>query len=177
MAPRTRKAARPTPRDGKGLAGIPEWEAMKAVRRNLSHADAVRECAHLTSQYRRRRPVMSKIMVELDTVIRAMNDKKVPFVLTGAHGISGWTGRPRSTHDIDILVKGGRNYARAVKVIRTLYPELEARRFAGMTGVLSAGRKGVGRGRDVPAPARQRRDVAHRRLGRGAQAALSHPEP
>ena len=60
---------------------------------------------------------------------------------TGAHGISGWTGRPRATHDIDILVKGGKNFARAVDAIRALYPQLEARRFAGVMGFFPPGEK------------------------------------
>jgi hypothetical protein len=132
---------RQAPRHGKWLAGIPEWEAMKAHRRNLSHADAVRECAHLTTQYRRMWSSMADVIVELDEVIKALTAKKIPFVLTGAHGISGWTGRPRATHDIDILVKGGRNFARAVNAIRALYPQLEARRFAGVTGFFSPGEK------------------------------------
>jgi hypothetical protein len=132
---------RQPPRAGKGLAGIPEWEAMKAVRHNLSHADAVRECAHLTIQYRKMWAAMADVLVDLDQVLKALTDKKVPFVLTGAHGISGWTGRPRATNDIDILVKGGKNYARAVNVIRDLYPVLEARRFAGVTGFFPPGEK------------------------------------
>jgi hypothetical protein len=145
-AARSRKAERPVPiakkpRNGKWLAGDPEWEAMKAIRRNLSHAAAVRECAHLTTQYRKMWAAMADVIVDLDRVLKALTAKKVPFVLSGAHGISGWTGRPRATHGIDILVKGGKNYARAVNVIRTLYPELEARRFAGVTGFFPPGEK------------------------------------
>src|SRR5258708_29842932 len=143
-APLTRKTRQSAPtkngmpqtvRTGKWLAGIPEWEASKASRRNLSHAAAVRECAQLTTQYRKMGATMADVIVELDQVIQALTAKKIPFVLTGAHGISGWTGRPRATHDIDILVKGGKNYARAVSAIRALYPQLEARRFAGVTGL------------------------------------------
>jgi hypothetical protein len=128
------KNGRPPLRTGKWLAGIPEWEAAKASRRDLSHSDAVRECAHLTTQYRRMSSSMANVIIELDQVIKALTAKKIPFVLTGAHGISGWTGRPRATHDIDILVKGGKNYARVVSTIRALYPQLESRRFAGVTG-------------------------------------------
>jgi hypothetical protein len=126
---------------GKGLAGIAEWEAMKASRRNQSHAAAVHECDHLTTQYRKMWSSMANVIVEVDKVIAALTAKKVPFVLTGAHGISGWTGRPRATHDIDILVKSGRNFARAVSAIRALYPQLEMRRFAGVTGFFPPGEK------------------------------------
>jgi hypothetical protein len=128
-------------RADKWLPGIPEWEAAKSSRRNLSHFEAVHECAHLTTQYRRMSSAMAKVIIDLDRVLEALTAKKVPFVLTGAHGISGWTGRPRATHDVDILVKVGRNYARAVHVIRALYPQLEARRFAGVTGFFPPGER------------------------------------
>jgi hypothetical protein len=129
------------PRADKWLAGIPEWEAAKASRSNLSHSEAVRVCAHLTTQYRRMSSIMANVIIDLDRVLAALTAKNVPFVLTGAHGISGWTGRPRATHDVDILVKGGRNFARAVSVIRELYPQLEARRFAGVTGFFPPGER------------------------------------
>ncbi len=112
----------------------PAWEAAKAARRSLSHAEAAAECAFLTEQYRRFWQPRAAGMVELTTVVQTLLAKKVPFVLTGAHGIAGWTGRPRATHDVDILVKSGRDYARAVNALRTLYPQLEARQAAGETG-------------------------------------------
>src|SRR5262245_476839 len=62
-----------------------------------------------------------------------------PLCADGAHGISGWTGRPRATKDVDILVKAGRNHARAVNALRALYPELEVRSFAGVTGFFLPG--------------------------------------
>ena len=108
----------------------PAWEAAKAARRSLGHAEAAAECAFLTEQYRRFRQPRAAGMVELTTVLQTLIAKKVSFVLTGAHGIAGWTGRPRSTHDVDILVKSGRNYARAVNALRTRFPELEVRNFA-----------------------------------------------
>jgi hypothetical protein len=122
------------------LLGNPEWEAMKASRRNLRHDDAVRESAYLTKQYRdmwRSQIVASP--VDLNQLLRTLAQKKIPFVLTGAHGISGWTGRPRATQDVDILVKGGRNLTRAVNAIRALYPELEVREFYGVTGFFPPG--------------------------------------
>jgi hypothetical protein len=143
-APRSGRAAQRLPqskRTAKELEGDADWEAMKASRRNLSHASAVRECNHLTMQYRRMWSAMADVVVDVDHVIAALTAKKVPFVLTGAHGISGWTGRPRATHDIDILVKTGRNFARAVSVIRALYPQLEMHRFAGVTGFFPPGEK------------------------------------
>jgi hypothetical protein len=62
------------------------------------------------------------VTVQLNPVLEALLAKKIPFVLTGAYGISSWTGRPRATHDVDILVKAGRNHARAVSALKAVYP-------------------------------------------------------
>ena len=123
------------------LPASPEWEAVNAYRRDLGHAEAVQECAYLSTQYRKMESTMAKVLIDLDRIIEALSAKKVPFVLTGAHGISSWTGRPRATQDVDILVKSGKNYARAVRVLRALYPQLEVRRFAGLTMFFPAGEK------------------------------------
>lgn len=109
---------------------------MKAQRRNLSHAAAVRECAYLSAQYRERRQMVE---INLKEIRRALRLRKVPYVLTGAHGISSWTGRPRATYDVDILVRSGRNYSRAVSAIKKLYPHLEPRAFFGVTGFFVPG--------------------------------------
>lgn len=84
---------------------------------------------------------MAASPVDLNEVLRTLTEKKIPFVLTGAHAIGGWTGRPRDTHDIDILAKGGRNYTRAVNAIKALYPQLEVRRFHGVTAFFIPGEK------------------------------------
>jgi hypothetical protein len=78
-------------------------------------------------------------VIELTDVLRTLRKKKIPFVLTGAHGIAGWTGRPRSTRDIDILVKSGRNHARAVNAIHELYPRLEIRKLRWLTAFFLPG--------------------------------------
>jgi hypothetical protein len=62
-------------------------------------------------------------------------------VLTGAQAIGGWTGRPRATKDVDLLVKPGRSLTRAVKAIRELYPQLEVREFAGVWAFFVPGEK------------------------------------
>jgi hypothetical protein len=82
-----------------------------------------------------------KSPVDLNLVLRILTEKKIRFVLTGAHGIGGWTGRPRSTKEVDILVKGGREHTRAVKAIRALYPELEVRNFSGVMAFFVPGDK------------------------------------
>src|SRR5438128_1393176 len=88
----------------KVIASDREWEAMKAARRNLPHGDAVLEVDFLQRQYRSQwSDRMATSPVRLKVVLRTLIQKRVPFVLTGAHGIGGWTGRPRATHDVDIL--------------------------------------------------------------------------
>jgi hypothetical protein len=130
---------KPQPRTSKWLPGNPEWEAMKAATRNLPHHEAVAESAALREQYFRMCKARAFGMVELYAVLRILREKRVPFVLTGAHGIAAWTGRPRATHDVDILVKSGRNYVRAVKALRSAYPELEVHQAAGVTGFFLPG--------------------------------------
>jgi len=76
----------------------PAWEAAKAARRTPVHHEAVQETASLERQYRRL--WSSKVRpspVDLNEVLQTLTRKKVPFVLSGAHGLGGWTGRPRAT--------------------------------------------------------------------------------
>jgi hypothetical protein len=117
-----------------------DWEAAKAARRGLSHDAAVQEVAFLQRQYRlqwsNRVPPSP---VDLNQILKTLTQKRIPFVLTGAHGIGGWTGRPRSTQDVDILVRAGRNHARTVNAIRALYPQLEVRTFTGLTAFFVPG--------------------------------------
>ena len=111
----------------------PAWEAMKAARRNLNHDDAVQEVWFLQRQFRRQwSDRMEPSPVDLNVILRTLIYKRIPFVLIGAHGFAAWTGRPRGTQDVDILVRGGRNLTRAVKAIRKLYPQLEERAFPGV---------------------------------------------
>ena len=118
----------------------PEWEAMKASRRNQTLAEAVQEVAFLQKQWRSfgSKNVPSS-PVDVNQILRTLIEKRIPFVLTGAHGIAGWTGKPRNTLDVDILLKPGRNHARAVKAVRELYPELEVRTFTGLTAFFVPG--------------------------------------
>ena len=120
----------------------PAWEAMKASRRNISHDDAAQLSFFLQKQYRSQwSSQVPPSPVDLNVILRTLIQKRIPFVLTGAHGIGGWTGRPRSTQDVDILVKAGRNYGRAVKAMRALYPQLEVRAFSGLTAFFVQGEK------------------------------------
>jgi hypothetical protein len=118
----------------------PQVEAIEAARSNLRPDEAVQRVFWLQRQYRslwRNRVPSSP--VDPYEIIKTLTQKRIPFVFTGAHGIAAWTGKPRSTQDVDVLVKAGRNYARAVKAITELYPQLEARRFPGITALFLAG--------------------------------------
>jgi hypothetical protein len=141
--PTTRRAAKSRRVAGASARRVsqPAWpaDAWKGNCRPLSHAAAVRECAFLSEQYRKIWRWRTNVVIELANVVRALRAKRVPFVLVGAYGISSWTGRPRSTHDIDLLVKSGRNHARAVKALQELYPELEVRRFSMLTAFFVPG--------------------------------------
>jgi hypothetical protein len=134
-------------KNGKARAALtlpsdPAWERMKAARRFIGHDDAVQETAHLQRQYRALwSDRMTPSPVDLNQILRTLTAKKIRFVLTGAHAIGGWTGRPRDTRDVDILVKAGQNHARAVKAIRELYPILETRDFTGVTAFFIPGER------------------------------------
>jgi hypothetical protein len=59
-------------------------------------------------------------------VIRVLNGAKVQFMLVGAHGLAGWTKKPRATEDVDILV-ATRHHKKALKVLLDAFPQLEPR--------------------------------------------------
>lgn len=121
------------------LYSDPAWEAVKAGGADIDHALAVQQTDFLHRQYCQQwsSPV-PPATVDLVEILRTLTRRRIAFVLTGTHGISGWTGRPRATLDVDILVKKG-NRPRAAKVIAALYPDLELRDFKGVTCFLVPG--------------------------------------
>jgi hypothetical protein len=115
---------------------------VESVRVSRSHAEAVRVVAFLQSQTLNKEQFgLTAAPVDLYQILRTLSDKRIPFVLTGAHGISGWTGRPRNTLDIDLLAKGGRNHGRVVKALRELYPQLDVVAFSHLTAFFPPGKK------------------------------------
>jgi hypothetical protein len=105
-----------------------------------SPQECVRRTVYLSALFREmNRPMAAP--VDFGQIIDTLTAKKIPFVLTGAHAIGIWTGEPRATHDVDILAKGGRNCARAVKALRELYPTLEVRDLSGVMGFFVPGEK------------------------------------
>jgi len=107
----------------------------------VDHAKAIQESATITRTQWRLMKKKASANVDVNEILRTLSERKIPFVLTGAHAIGGWTGEPRATKDVDILVKSGRNHARAVKALRELYPHLEIKVFAGVTAFFVPGEK------------------------------------
>jgi hypothetical protein len=58
-------------------------------------------------------------------VISVLNRQRISFVLVGAHGLGGWTKKPRATQDIDVIV-AAKHHKKAVKALLMAFPELEA---------------------------------------------------
>lgn len=58
-------------------------------------------------------------------VIQVLTEAGVRFLLLGAHGIGGWTKKPRATEDVDILV-GPRAHKKAVRALLAAFPQLAA---------------------------------------------------
>src|SRR5262249_47243262 len=132
------KTERPMQRP-KVIPSDPAWEAMKASRRNLTHDEAVQLIAFLHRQYRSL--CGDQAPVDVYTILRTLTAKRIAFVLTGAHGFGAWTGRPRNTHDVDILVNAGRSHAPAIKAMQVLYPELEVTTSQNLTAFFIPGEK------------------------------------
>jgi hypothetical protein len=123
---------------------------MSAERRTRSRAladatakraRAVRLSAEITRTQWRLMKKPEPARIEVRKILQTLTRKRIPFVLTGAHALGGWTGDPRATHDVDILLKAGRNHARAVKALRELYPHLEVHTFFGVTASFVPGDK------------------------------------
>ena len=99
------------------------------------------ECAWLSDQYRRTHRRTAPVQPDFRQIVSSLRGKKVPFVLTGAYGISPWTGRPQATQDVDLFVRGGRNQARAVNALKALYPGMEVRKCGGIASFFVPGEK------------------------------------
>ncbi|MBI5369033.1 MAG: hypothetical protein HZA54_18505 [Planctomycetes bacterium] len=65
-------------------------------------------------------------MIPPETVAEVLERAAVPFVLAGAHALSGWTRRPRATIDVDVVI-APRFHRRAVRAIQAAFPTLRMR--------------------------------------------------
>lgn len=66
------------------------------------------------------------------TVISLLNEAGINFMLVGAHGLGGWTKKPRATEDVDVLV-ATRHLKKAVRILLEAFPHLEADDFEVVT--------------------------------------------
>ena len=65
-------------------------------------------------------------------VITLLNQAGINFVLVGAHGLGGWTKKPRATEDVDIVVTA-KHQKKAVRILLKAFPHLEAIDFEAVT--------------------------------------------
>lgn len=122
---------------------LDDWmgEADEPFTFNYSHERAVEIVARLSAEWRRSWALMPKVAVDYRKIVKKLREKKIAFVLTGMYGISSWLGRPRATMDVDLLVNGGRTYARAIEALKELYPKLEVRTHGGLSRFYAPGEK------------------------------------
>jgi hypothetical protein len=117
------------------------FEANEPLTFNYTHERAVEIVARLSNEWRRSWAPMPQIAVDYRKIIKKLREKKIAFVLTGMYGISSWLGRPRATQDVDLLVNGGRTYARTIEALKELYPKLEVRTRGGLSRFYAPGEK------------------------------------
>ena len=58
-------------------------------------------------------------------VIKILNKAGVRFVLVGAHGLGGWTKKPRATEDVDVVV-AARGHKKALAAVLAAFPHLQS---------------------------------------------------
>jgi hypothetical protein len=63
--------------------------------------------------------------IQPEEVIRVLNAAKISFTLVGAHGLGGWTQKPRATEDVDIVVIQ-RHVKKSVTALTAAFPNLDA---------------------------------------------------
>src|SRR3954469_11866375 len=57
-------------------------------------------------------------------VIRVLTAAKISFTLVGAHGLGGWTQKPRATEDVDVVVIQ-RHVKKSVAALTAAFPNLD----------------------------------------------------
>src|SRR3954447_24267017 len=62
--------------------------------------------------------------IQPEDVIRVLVAAKVTFTLVGAHGLGGWTRKPRATEDVDVVV-GPRHVKKAVAALTAAFRHLD----------------------------------------------------
>lgn len=81
----------------------------------MKHRDAIHMATELSAR--------QGVQVRAEDVVDALNKAKVSFVLTGAIAIGGYTGEPRATKDVDIIVRP-KDREKATKALAARFPNL-----------------------------------------------------
>jgi hypothetical protein len=87
------------------------------ARRANAHALSLFKSSHLSGVY-------VPHFIRPEDVIRALTAANVTFTLVGAHGLGGWTGKPRATEVVDVVV-AGRHVKKAVATLTAAFPHLD----------------------------------------------------
>lgn len=74
-------------------------------------------------------------MISPADLIALLTDSGVEFVLAGAYATSVWTGRPRATMDVDVVVAPA-HHRRAVQAVQDAYPNLQVQETTVVTRFL-----------------------------------------
>jgi hypothetical protein len=103
-------------------AGARNGAVRLAAQSARRHARALGISSELTQIYRRMYKPAAAMITPAD-VIRVLNRAKVKFILMGAHGIGGWRTEPRSSQDVDVLIRKS-DHKKAIGTVRKAYPDL-----------------------------------------------------
>ena len=103
-------------------------QSESAVR---SHLQGLEISSRLTAYFRENHQPMAT-QVTPKRVIEVLNEAGVRPVLMGAHGLSGWRHKARSTEDVDILVRK-KDIRKAVHALQMAYPKLTITDFPVVT--------------------------------------------
>lgn len=82
------------------------------------HAQSLETSSFLSRYY------MPRAITPLE-VITVLNRAGVSFVLVGAHGLGGWTNKPRATEDVDVVV-AAKHQRKALRALLEEFDHLQA---------------------------------------------------
>lgn len=88
----------------------------------IDHVAALETSRSLCRSYATMYP-QAGTMADPLSVLKALNEAGVRFVLVGAHGIGGWMRQARATRDVDVVVRKS-DHKKAVAAIGRAFPEL-----------------------------------------------------
>jgi hypothetical protein len=106
------------------------WAAIAAddampLRRRHSHREGLAVAVQILRFF------MPQVIGPLD-VIGILDRASVRSVLIGAYSLAGWLKQPRATQDVDLVVPA-KSHSRAVRAIRSAFPQLEVQDLLAVT--------------------------------------------